>query len=93
MNSKTEKILRDLSKQNILLKICYTELVYGRINKKLRTNFNKIEIESLIYNAIEHTPESNFVRKGKNIYIKSIGNNFSITINTNTFRIITVDKF
>ena len=33
---------------NIFENICYTELVYERINKKLTTNLSKEEIEKLI---------------------------------------------
>ena len=35
-------------KKEILEKHCYTELVYGRINKKLGANFSKSESEKLI---------------------------------------------
>ena len=44
----------NINKSEILNKICYTELVYGRINKKLGTQFSKSEIEKigLILSAI-----------------------------------------
>ena len=35
-------------KEEILVKICYTELVYGRINKKLNKELSKAEIEEMI---------------------------------------------
>ena len=35
-------------KKEILDKLCYTELVYGRINKKLKIELSKDKIEELI---------------------------------------------
>ncbi len=61
-----------INKREILKNICYTELVYGRINKKLNVRFSKKQI-------------------GKNFYISNAENNIKITINSNTFRVITVD--
>jgi len=79
-------------KKNILRHICYTELVYGRINKKLKTNFSKPEIEEMLSNIINKTDVAFFEKKGKNFYIKNREHNIKITVNSNTFRIITVDK-
>ena len=78
-------------KKEILSKICYTDLVYGRINKKLNQNFSNTEIEKLILEIIENTAEINFEKKGKNIYIANEDRNIRITINSFTNRIITVD--
>ena len=78
-------------KKEILSKICYTDLVYGRINKKLNQNFSNTEIEKLILEIIENTAEINFEKKGKNIYITNEDRNIGITINSFTNRIITVD--
>ena len=78
-------------KKEILSKICYTDLVYGRINKKLNQNFSNTEIEKLILEIIENTAEINFEKKGKNIYITNEDRNIRITINSFTNRIITVD--
>lgn len=81
-----------MNKKEILNNICYTELVYGRINKKLNTNFSKKEIENLIIKIIEKTEEKFISKTGKNFYIVNLENNIKITINSNTFRVITVDK-
>ena len=78
-------------KNEILQNICYTELVYGRINKKLNTNFSKEQIETLIVDVIQKTNESCFEKTGKNYYVTNTAHNIRITINSNTFRIITVD--
>ncbi|MDR1759855.1 MAG: DUF3781 domain-containing protein, partial [Fibrobacter sp.] len=81
-----------INKTEILNKICYTELVYGRINKKLGSKFSKQEIEKMISGIITETQEKFFQRIGKNIYVTNLKNNIKITINSNTYRIITVDQ-
>lgn len=81
-----------INKKEILDNICYTELVYERINKKLNSKFPKPEIEQLLFKIIEQEKEASFLRIGKNIYVSSPENNIRITINSNTFRIITVDR-
>jgi len=81
-----------INKKEILLKHCYTELVYSRINKKLGTNFSKQESEILIQKVLKETGLENYQKKGKNFYISNKKYNMIITINSNTFRIITVDK-
>ena len=86
------KVTPDMYKTEILKNICYTELVYERINKKLKSQLSKAEIESLILKIIEQTQESSLKKTGKNIYITNQGNNIRITINSYTFRVITVDR-
>lgn len=81
-----------IDKNNFLQNICYTELVYGRINKKLKSDFSKVEIEANIFEVIMETPINGFERIGKNYYISNIDKNIRITINSNTFRVITVDR-
>jgi len=76
----------------ILSKMCYTELVYQRINKKLKTELSKLEIEKMLFDILNETQEKYFKKIGKNIYVNNSDNNIKITINSNTFRIITVDK-
>lgn len=78
-------------KTEVLNKICYTELVYERINKKLSINFSKEDIEKLIFEILKETNELQFQKKGKNIYVTNNEQNIRITINSNTYRIITVD--
>lgn len=81
-----------MNKTEILNNICYTELVYGRINKKLKSNFSKSEIEIMLFNLVRETDEMSFQKVGKNFYIANVDKNIRITINSNTFRIITVDR-
>lgn len=80
------------NKKEILENVCYTELVYGRINKKLNLKFSKKEIEDFIFKLLKETEEKFFSKIGKNFYVINIENNIKVTINSNTFRVITVDK-
>ncbi len=82
----------NIDKNKILNNIYYTELVYDRINKKLKSNFSKAKIETKLFKTIEETELRFFEKIGKNFYITNTDNNIKITINSNTFRIITVDK-
>ena len=78
-------------KEEILEKICYTDLVYGRINKKLNIKLSKDQIEEMISAIISETDENNFRKTGKNIYITNIERQLKLTINSYTYRIITAD--
>ncbi|OHX64398.1 DUF3781 domain-containing protein [Flammeovirga pacifica] len=78
-------------KANLLKNICYTELVYGRINKKLGLQLSNKVIEKMLYTVIDKTSIEHFVKRGKNIYIHNEEDNIRITINIYTLRVITVD--
>lgn len=79
-------------KKRILNEICYSELVYERINKKLNIQLSKDKIEKMIFAIIIETDDKEFKKIGKNIYITNNERNVLLTINSNTFRIITVDR-
>ena len=79
-------------KKIILDNICYTKLVYGRINKKLGWELSENKIEEAISEIIKDTEESEFQKIGKNIYIFNMERNVKLTINSFTNRIITADK-
>lgn len=81
-----------INKQEILENICYTELVYERINKKLNTKFSKKQIEEFIFKFLKETEAKFYLKIGKNYYVANRKKNIKITINSNTFRIITVDR-
>ena len=81
-----------IDKKEILKNHCYTALVYGRINKKLGLFLSNRKIESLIKKILEETDVMYYEKKGKNFYISNKQNKIRVTINSNTFRIITVDK-
>ncbi len=80
------------TKEAILNNLCFTELVYGRINKKLGTAYSEREIELLIHRVVDETEEGFFERIGKNIYVSNRRENLKITINSRTYRVITVDR-
>ncbi len=52
-------------KQIILEKICYTDLVYERINKKLNIVLSKDKIEEMILEIINETDITGFLKSGK----------------------------
>ena len=81
-----------INKEEILKNICYSELVYGRINKKLNINFSKKQIEEFVYKILKETEEKFYSKIGKNYYIENAENNVRLTVNSNTFRIITMDR-
>ncbi len=87
-----DKVLMDSYKTIILKRVCYTVLVYERINKKLNKQLSKDEIEKMIFETLQETKESQFDKIGKNIYVTNSDRNIKITVNSNTYRIITVDK-
>ncbi len=82
----------NIDKSKILDNVCYTELVYGRINKKLKTDYSKNEIETFLFNILKQTRKENYQKIGENFYATNLENNIIITINSNTYRIITVGR-
>ncbi len=79
-------------KKTILHNICYTQLVYGRINKKLKINLSNNNIEEMIITIILETKDNQFIKIGKNIYITNTAKRIRLTVNSFTNRIITADK-
>jgi hypothetical protein len=85
------KIMGSIKKQ-ILEKLCYTELVYGRINKKLNLDLSNNQIEKLIVDVLQEGPEENYYKNGKNYYVTNSKRKIRVTINSYTFRVVTVDR-
>ncbi len=81
-----------INKSRILKNHCYTELVYSKINKKLGASFSKQESETLIKKILEETDLEYYKKTGKNFYVTSKKYTMNSTINSNTFRVITVNK-
>lgn len=67
LESKAEM---NIDKTQVLENICYTQLVYGRINKKLKSNFSNAEIEKLIFETIEETEIYNFEKREELLHFK-----------------------
>jgi hypothetical protein len=81
-----------INKGKIIKNHCYTTLVYERINKKLKTNFSNNKSEELIKKVLLETTLEGYIKKGKNFYISNAQYHTRIKINSNTFRVITVDR-
>ncbi len=82
----------NVNKKEIIKKHCFTDLVYDRINKKLSLNLTKEEIDKLVLQVLIDTDIKFFEKNGKNFYVSNHKHNIKLTINSNTFRIITADK-
>ena len=85
-------MIMNTNKNEILSTLRYTELVYGRRNKKLSTAYSKQEVEDLVYDSIDNAGENCFEKIGKNFYITNSDKNIRITVNSDTYRVITVDR-
>lgn len=68
-------------KHKIVENLCYTDLVYERINKKLTSNLSNGQIELFIAKILKETDEKSYAKKGKNYYVINSENNVRITIN------------
>ncbi len=79
-------------KPKIIENICYTEAVYDRINKKLNVRYTREQIEKFILKILNETDEKFYTKSGKNYYLINMDNTIRLTINSNTFRVITVGK-
>ncbi|AST84821.1 DUF3781 domain-containing protein [Latilactobacillus sakei] len=74
----------------MLKHICYTPLVYERINKKLAARLTHQQIEALLIKTIETA--SQIERRGKNFYVVNSEQQIQVTVNANNYRVITVDR-
>ena len=61
-------------------------------NGLLDCNYAKRKIEALVFKVIKETEESFFEKEGKNFYISNTIYNIRVTVNSYTFRVITVDR-
>ncbi len=78
-------------KEKIITHICYTPLVYGRVNKKLHLQLSNTAIEHLVLTTIQALPASAITKVGKNYYIANAINNIRLTVNAHNYRLITAD--
>ena len=78
---------KDLIKQ----RICYTDLVFERVNKKLKTKMTRNEIELMILEILSDT-STQFEKIGKNFYLSNTSKKIKLVVNASTYRLITVDK-
>ena len=65
-------------KNKILKNVCYTELIYDRINKKLGIDLSKKKIEKLITEIIKNIYENSITKIDKNYYLQNIQKIFKL---------------
>ncbi|AKP67748.1 DUF3781 domain-containing protein [Companilactobacillus ginsenosidimutans] len=71
--------------------ICYTDLVYGRVNKKLKLDSSNQEIEKMVIDILNN-PHSKVVKTGKNFYVSDSDRRVRLTVNSFNYRLITADR-
>ncbi|WP_300559440.1 DUF3781 domain-containing protein [Companilactobacillus sp.] len=77
--------------KQIMENICYTELVFDRINKKLGTDLNQSEIKSFIQTTLKRH-DCVIEHLGKNYYVTCPSQYIRLTVNASNYRLITVDR-
>jgi len=85
------KGLINLEIEKIKENICYTELVYGRIRKKLKIKLLDTDIEKMIFEVISDK-NSSLTKRGKNFYVINKNLRVEVAINSNNYRVITASK-
>lgn len=71
--------------------VCYTELVYQRVNKKLVVDLSHAEIEALVI-AVLNDVATGVERLGKNYYVTNQTRQVQLVINSFNYRLITVNR-
>ena len=77
------------NRETFLNNICYTDLVFQRVNKKLQTDYSIAEIKNLVDKIIGN-PQTTITKNGKNYYL--LYNNIELVINSYNFRLITANR-
>lgn len=75
----------------IKCRVCYTNLVYQRVNKKLKVNLSRVEIEKLVQDILGDD-QTAVEKRGKNYYVDGLTNGVRLTINSFNFRLIAADQ-
>ncbi|WP_125573467.1 DUF3781 domain-containing protein [Levilactobacillus huananensis] len=70
--------------------VCYTELVYQRVNKKLAVDLSKPEIEALV-TAVLDDSATDVEKVGKNYYVTNSSRQVQLVINSFNYRLITAN--
>lgn len=86
-----EKVLANPEVKSFVLEhLCYSNLVFGRINKKLKSNLSPKEIEEFVYRMVS-SDDCMIYKCGKNYYACNETTGVQITINSFNCRVITAD--
>lgn len=87
--------MRTLASRELLAQIkahvCYTKLVYQRVNKKLAVNLTKAEVEALVIAVLDDVASS-VEKLGKNYYVTNSTQRVQLVINSFNYRLITVNR-
>lgn len=75
----------------ISARICYTPLVFERVNKKLGLNQDEATTRLMVNNVLANPDDVS--RRGKNYYVRSRQYRVELTINASNYRLITVTKY
>ncbi|GEM_PF-274074 len=88
---KKEEPVEYAMKAVILERLCYTDLVYDRINKKLKLSLEPEAVRDYVYQTVK-SEDCVITRRGKNYYAGNEKEGVRITINSYNYRIITADR-
>lgn len=77
--------------ETIIDKICYTDLLFDRVNKKLGTQLSPEEIKKWVQLTL-HRNDCIVTHQGKNYYVTCPSQQVSLTVNASNYRLITVDR-
>ncbi len=80
-----------MNRNTFVIDICYTVLVFNRVNKKLKTNWDVLTIKHIV-NDILVSNDSNYKLQGKNWYVSNKNKNIELVINKNNYRLITDNR-
>ncbi|MFD1454877.1 DUF3781 domain-containing protein [Levilactobacillus lanxiensis] len=70
--------------------VCYTELVYQRVNKKLSVDLSPVDVEALVF-AVLDDDASRVEKLGKNYCVTNSARGVQLVINSINYRLITVN--
>lgn len=76
----------------IAARVCYTELVFARVNKKLATTLTTAEVKAMVQQILNDS-SSQLVKRGKNYYVSNKQAAVQLTINSFNYRLITASKY
>jgi len=77
------------SRKIFLDNVCYTDLVFGRVNKKLNTSYSIDEIKLLV-NRIISDSATVINKQGKNYYL--LNQDIELVVNSFNYRLITANR-
>lgn len=77
------------TRETFAKQVCYTPLVFGRVNKKLGTDLTADEIKDLVQKIIAD-PQTVIIKNGKNYYLQL--QTTELVINSFNYRLITANK-